>query len=110
MAMAMYERTFGYRPERQLEPAGRRLAHQEFFEHQRMQRKLRCAVGLEHGRHFIAESQDAARLEPDHRHAARQVWRKRRDHALSFTLGLIDATNREEGAPAAERTGGAICG
>ena len=37
MAMAVNQRAFGYRPERQLEPAGRSLAHQEFLEHQRMQ-------------------------------------------------------------------------
>src|SRR5436305_1425376 len=101
MAMAVNQRTFGYRPERQLEPAGRSLAYQEFLEHQRMQRELRRTVGLEHGRHFIAESQDAAWLQPDHRHPAREVGRKRRDHALGLTLGVIDPANREERTPAA---------
>ena len=69
---------------------------------------------LDHRRHFVAEAEDAARLEPDQRNAARHERRDGGDHALGLAPRLIDHADRQERAAAAERpldrsTGLAIC-
>ena len=96
--------------ERQLEPSGRRLAHQKLLEHQRVQRKLLRAFGLDHRRHLVAEAKDAARLQPDHRHAALHERRDGGDHALRLAPRLIDPADRQERAAAAERALRAVGG
>ena len=93
MAVAVDQRALGHRLEREVEPAGSRLAHQEFLEHQRMHRELHRVLGLDHGRHFVAEAQDVARLQPHHRHAARDERLNGSDHALSLAPRLIDAAD-----------------
>ncbi len=104
------ERALGQRLERQVEPAGRRLAHQKLLEHQRMHRKLLRRLRLDHRRHFVAEAEDAARLQPDHRHAALHERLDRRDHALGLAPRLIDTADGKERAAAAERALHAIHG
>ena len=75
-----------------------------------MQRELLGALGLDHRRHFVAEAEDAARLQPDHRHAARDEGRDRRDRPLGLAPRLIDVADREERAAATERTLRAVRG
>ena len=108
VAMAVHQRALRDRLERQLEPPERGLAHEKFLEHQRVHRELLRAVGLDHRGDFVAEAQDAARLEPDHVDAARDIRRDRRDHALGLAPRL-DRPCRPTGRCGRSRAGASNC-
>ena len=110
VAMAVQERALGHRLERQVERARRRFARQEFLEQQRVGRQRARVVAPDQRGQLVAETENAARLEPDDRHAAREQRRQRRDAAFRLAARLLDQTDREEGAPAAERTAAAVRG
>src|SRR4051812_11072576 len=82
VAVSMNQRTLRDRLERQIKSPSGGLAHQEFLEHQRVQRELRCTFALDHRGHFVAEAENAARLKTDHRYAASYERLNRRDDAL----------------------------
>ena len=79
------------------------LARQKLLEQQRLRGEPARLVAFDQRRNFVAEAEDAARLQPDHRHAALDVWRKRRERAFGFAPGLVDLADGEKGAAAAER-------
>ena len=89
--------------ERQLQAAGLGLAHQKFLEQQRMRADaLGVVVGAQREQ-FVAQRQQAARLQPDDRHAARGERRVGRDQPVQFGARLIDQAGRKERPPAAQR-------
>ena len=63
VAMAVQQRALGDLLERQLEPPFLRFARQEFLEGQRAGGKPLRALVLDHRRHFVAEAEQAARLQ-----------------------------------------------
>ena len=52
---------------------------------------------------FVAQRQQAARLQPDDRHAARGERRVGRDQPVEFGARMIDQPGREKGSAAAQR-------
>ena len=106
--MAVEERAAAQRRERQGEPPGPRLGGEEFFEQHRAARHLGGAVILDDGRDFVAEREQAARLEADDRHAARRIGCERREGALGLLPRFVDAADGEEGAAAAQRSRAAV--
>ena len=103
VAMAVHQRALRERLERQVEPAGRRLAHQKFLEHQRVHRELRRASDL-----IIAGSSSRKpRMQlgssPTTGTPRATNGATRRDHPLGLALCLIDTADRKERAAAAER-------
>src|SRR5207302_7955237 len=80
------------------------LAGDEFLEQKRMARGRLAA--RQHGAKFVAEGEQARRLEPDHRRAALDPGLERLQRATRLRLGLLDEPCREEGAAAAQGTPG----
>ena len=78
MAMAVHQRAVGDLLQRKIEPPGVRLARQEFLEGQRLLGEPLAPLALHHRRHFVAEAEQAARLQTDHRNAARDERRRAR--------------------------------
>ena len=81
---------FGKRAERQIEAALLLLAREEFLQQHRIVRQRIDRLALHQRRQFVAEAEQAARLQPDHRHAARDVRRERVERALHLASRLVD--------------------
>ena len=99
----------GDRSERQGEAAGLGLAHQKLLEQQRMRADAFGGVVRSQRQQFVAQRQQATRLQPDDRHAARGERRVGRDQPVEFGAGVIDQASREKGSAAAQRPA-VICG
>src|SRR5215471_18334140 len=99
MAVPMEQRLFADRRERQ---DAAELSRYEFLEYQCAGSKHSGIFAPDQGRNLVAEPDDAARLEPDHRYATRHEWRKGFDAALGFTSRLGDFADRQKRAPAAQ--------
>src|SRR6516162_11355044 len=110
MAVAMQQRLLGHRRERELERAGLRLARQEFLEQQRVRGQATRILTLDERRDFVAEAEHAARLETDERSRALEEGGERGHAALRLAPRLVDEPDREEGAPAAQRSAVAVGG
>ena len=67
MAVAVQQRAFADRLERELELAGVRLARQEFLEQECVRGQAAALFPLQQRRDLVAEAEHATRLEPDHR-------------------------------------------
>ena len=104
MAMAVHERARHHRLERQLQLQLELVARQEFLEGQGMRGEPPRALALDQGRDLVAEAEDAARLEPDHRHAAADEGLDRRDDPLGLLPRLVDEA-RPRGTCARSTTG-----
>ena len=91
--------------QRQAQASGRVLAHQELLEGQRELRHGLGGIASDQARDLVAEPENAARLEPHHRHAARDIGRERIQRALHLLLRLGDRADREKSPAAAERAG-----
>ncbi len=103
MAMAVHQRLGGDRAERQREVPGGGLADQKLLEQQRLRADaLRGFVGSQR-QQFVAQRQQAARLQADDRHPARGERRVGRNQPVELGAGMIDQARREKGAPAAQR-------
>ena len=89
--------------ERKLQPPGLRLAHQKFLEQHRMRADRFGVVVGPQRQQFVAQRQQAARLQPDDRHATRGKRRKACDQPVQLGARLIDKPGRKERAPAAQR-------
>ena len=71
-------------PSGSCEPAGRGLAHQKLLEQQRLRADaFRGLIGAQR-QQFVAQRQQAARLQADDRHAARGERRVGRDQPVEF--------------------------
>ena len=103
--MAVQQRPFANLLQRQLQTSCIRLTRQELLEGQREAGKALRPLALHHRRHFVAEAEQAAWLEADHRHTARDERFERRQRALGLDARFVDLADGEEGASAAQRTG-----
>ena len=80
------------------------LGGDEFLEELRL-RGERAGFGAgKQRRKFVAQGQEAGRLEPDDRRARGDVRRERGQHAARLGSRLLDEPDAEEGAAAAQRT------
>ena len=79
------------------------LARHEFLEQHGARRQPARFLGLQQRRDLVAEAEDAARLEPDHRDAARDIGLERRERALGLGARLLDQTDRQKRAAATQR-------
>jgi len=104
VAVAVQQGAPSHRLERQLQRARVRLARQKFLEQQRVRRQRPCTFALHKRRNLVAEAQQAARLEPDHRNAAIKIRTQRSDRSFGLATRLIDESHGKERSPAAERT------
>ena len=86
-----------------MQTAGLGLAHQKFLEQQRVRADALCGVVRAQRQQFVAQRQQAARLQPDDRHAARGKRRVSRNQPIEFGAGLIDQAGRKKRPPAAQR-------
>jgi hypothetical protein len=82
------------------------LAHQELLEGQGELPHRPGGVASDQARELVPEPENAARLEPHHRHAARDIGRERIERALHLLLRLGDRADRKKSPAAAERAGG----
>src|SRR5262249_12179468 len=94
---------FRQRLQRQIELPLLALARQEFLEQQGVRRQRIGCLALYQRRQLVAERQQAARLEAEDRHAARDIGRERLERALPPLARLLDQPDREEGAATAQR-------
>ena len=101
--MAVQQRLSGHRPKSQFQPPGLRLARQEFLEQKSIGGKALRRVARNDRGDFIAEAKDAARLQSNHRNAAREIRIECGQHAFGFLARLVDQPNRKKCAAAAER-------
>src|SRR5262245_22060556 len=99
MAVPVQQRMLADRRKRQ---SASKLASNEFFEHQCVLGKHSRTIALDQCRHLIAEADQTAWFEPDHRKAACHEWREGFDAALGFTPRLLDLADRKKRAPAAQ--------
>src|SRR5262245_4133743 len=99
MAVPVQQRLFANRRERR---GAAELSHDEFLERQRAAGKHARIVALDQRRNLVAEPDQTARLEPDHRNATRHEWREGLDTALGFAPSLVDLADRKERAAAAQ--------
>ena len=90
--MAVYDSLLGDGAERQLQPAGFGLAHQKLLEGERMGADGLGVVVLAQRGEFVAQGQQAARLEADDRHAAGGEGREGGDETVELGPGFIDET------------------
>ena len=89
--------------ERQREAAGLGLAHQKLLEQQRMRADALGRRVRSQRQQFVAQGQQAARLEANDRHAARSERRIGRDQPVEFDTGVVDQAGREKRSAAAQR-------
>src|SRR5262245_26659268 len=106
--MAVQQRAFGHRLERQPQPALLGLARDELLEQERVLGQWTHILALEQGRQLVAETENAARLESHDRNSAPDQRCERGDAALGLAAGLIDEAHGEKRAPAAERATAAV--
>ncbi len=92
----MHQRLVGDGFERQAQPAEFGLAHQKFFEQQRMRAHALCRVVGTQRKQFVAQRQQAARLEADDGHAPRSIWRVGRDQPVEFGASVHRPNQRKE--------------
>ena len=105
MAVAVHQRFRRHGAERQLQAAGLRLAHQKFLEQQRMRADALGVVVRAQRKQFVAQRQQAARLQPDDRHAARGERRVGRDQPVQFARAP-DRPGRPKGTSARSTAAG----
>src|ERR1700726_4963809 len=103
MAMAVQQRALGDGRERQAEAAGLHLAREKLLKHQGLFSELAPRFPGDDPRDLVAEAEQAARLEPDDRYAAREVWRERGQHPLRLMQRFVHLADRQERAAAAQR-------
>ena len=103
MAVAVQQRAFADRLEREFKLAGVRLARQEFLEQECVRGQAAALFPLQQRRDLVAEAEHATRLEPDERNSAPDKGRKRGGATLRLAPRLVDEPDCEKGAPAAER-------
>ena len=103
MAMAVQESPFFRRHERQVELARGGLARQKFLEQQRAACDLARRFAFQQRRYFVAEAEQAARLQSDDRRIGRGERRQRGERPFHFPARFVHLADGEKGAAAAER-------
>src|SRR5690348_10789297 len=103
MAMAVQQRRCVKRAERQAQAAGVGLPSQELLEQQRVRADSLCRVVLAEREQFVAQREQATRLEADDGYTARSEGPISCDQAIELGAGLVDQARGEECAAAAER-------
>src|SRR5215831_8954032 len=79
-----------------------KLFRDDLLEHQRSGCKNACVLAPDQRRNLVAEPDQAAWLEPDHRDVALHIGREGVEAALRLVPRLLDRADREERAPAAQ--------
>src|SRR4051812_40134755 len=105
MAVAVNQRFARDGAERKFQAAGFRLANQKFLEQQSMRADAFGLVVRAQREQFVAKCQEATRLQPDDRHAARREWCVGRDQTIQLAARLFDEACGEECPPATQRSG-----
>src|SRR5258706_5651728 len=104
VAVAVQERAlFGERLELEREAAGFVLEREELLEEQRLRGERVGLAAREHRLEFVAQGQEAGRLEADDIDSAPHVGLERVQHATRLGLRLVYHAGREKGAAAAQR-------
>src|ERR1700694_5338265 len=108
MAMAMQQRALADFLKRGRKSVRLGLACQEFFEQQRMIGHAARRFRFDECGNLVAEPEQTTGLQPDHRHTARDIGRKRRKRAFGFAPRVAYLTNGKKRTAATERTRRAI--
>ncbi len=107
VAMRVQQRAFlRQRGERQRKASGAVLTREEFLEQECVFRQAPRGVAQAHHQEFVAQRQEARRLEADDGGAALDMWQQCGDHAPRLGFCLLDQARGEIGAPAAQRPRG----
>ena len=108
MAVAVQQRASRHPRERQGKHSRLRLARDELLEQQRIGGHQPRLLASEQRRDLVAEAEQAARLQADHRNSARGQRRKRGDASARPRAAPVDEPDRQESAPAAQRAAAAV--
>src|SRR6185437_5059621 len=80
------------------------LSNQKFLEKKRHAGKRPRLLPITVAKKFIAEREQAGRLQPDHRHPTLHERAQRVEHPASLLFGLLNQSGGQEGTTTAKRT------
>src|SRR5580704_9611933 len=103
MTVAMQQRAFFCRSERQIKPSGLDLSRQKLLKQHGAFGNAARQIAFDQCGNLVAEGENTAWLKPDHRDPALHVRRECRERSFRLTLRFVDFADRKERASAADR-------